>query len=589
MKNFFFVILLFGISIIAVAQTPLAQINIEEPSLVCNLNECTYLNLGYTTPHATTEYIVNAVPYNPTFPFTGGTVIPPNGDDVWSPIFSLPFSFNFYGNCYNSVLVGTNGVITFDLTNNSPSGSCAWQFTQTIPNPTFPIRNAIYGVYQDTNIASPPVTNSALQNVNYYVLDTGVNQAPNRVFVVNFNALPQFQCNDSAGLQTSQIVIHETTNIIEVLVSRRTACTTWNSGAGLIGILNQAGTSALTPSGRNTGTWSATNEAWRFTPNGTEIPVTFSWFANEVLIANETSNTLLACPNENTTYRASMSFLNCNSETNLQSNTITQLLVADPGFGNPEDINVCTASPFIYTVDLTSNITTVLSGVANPIDYEIAFYDNLTDALNTTNNFINNTSSYSFTENQTIYLSITKVSTGCLYLKPFQLTIIPPVTPPTGNANQDFTAGQTLTDLAVTGSNLIWYDAPTAGNILPSTTLLQDNTTYYATQSMSGCESNRSINANRFAVTTTLVVLGNVSFNIGAFSVFPNPVDNLLTISGREILKSVSLYNTIGQEIMHLTPNQKELQINTATINSGVYFLKLNTEKESRTLKIIKN
>lgn len=590
MKNLYLAIQLFGISIMAVAQTPLAEISIDNPSLVCNPSECTYLNLGYIAPKATTEYVLNSIPYNPTFPFSGGVVIPATGDDTWSPVVTLPFTFGFYGNCYNMVMVGTNGVITFDLTNNTPLGYCNWPFTQTIPNPAFPIKNAIYGVYQDTNIASPPVTNSAVQNVNYYVLDTGINQAPNRVFVVNFNQLPQYQCNTDVGLQTSQIVIHETTNIIEVLVGNRTACTTWNSGSGLIGILNQAGTAATTPPGRNTGAWTATNEAWRFTPNGADIPVTFSWYVNEVLIADAVTNTFLACPNDEISYRASMTFINCdNNEVVLSSNTINQLLVPQPNFTEPYDINVCTESPFIYIADLASNTNVVLGSVADPIDYEISYYDNLTDAQNTTSNNITNTNNYSFTENKTIYMSIWQASTNCHHVKQFQLNVIPAITPPTGASVQNFTAGQTLADLIVTGQNLTWYDAPTVGNVLPSSTLLEDNTTYYASQTLSGCESNRNINANRFAVTTTLVVLGNASFNAGAFSVFPNPVDNLLTISSREILKSVSIYNTIGQEIIHLNPNQKELNMNTTPLNTGVYFLKLNTEKESRTIKIVKN
>ena len=484
MKNFYVAIYLLGTSIMTVAQSPLAQVSIDIPSVVCAPGECTTLNAVYTTTQATTGYLVNNIAYNPTFPFTGGTVIPPSADDVWSPEFTLPFSFSFYGNCYNKVLVGTNGVITFDLINNTASGYCNWPFTQTIPNATFPIRNAIFGVYQDTNIQSPPVTNPAIQNVNYYVLDTGVNAAPNRVFVVNFNQLPQYQCNAANGLQTSQIVLHETTNIIEVLVSNRTSCTTWNSGSGLIGVLNQAGTTALTPAGRNTGTWSATNEAWRFTPNGADVPVTFTWYQNGTLISGQTASTLIVCPSsEGDSYNVAMSIPNCSgSQAVVTSNTVDHILFPQPNFTEPYDINVCTESPFIYVADLASNTNVVLATVIEPLNYEIAYYDNLVDAQNSTANEIPNTSNYSFTENKTIYMSIWQVTTNCHYVKPFELNIIPVVAPPTGAANQNFTAGQTLADLMVLGSNIIWYDAPTAGNTLPNTTLLQDNTTYYATQ-----------------------------------------------------------------------------------------------------------
>ncbi|WDF67709.1 gliding motility-associated C-terminal domain-containing protein [Sphingobacterium oryzagri] len=47
----------------------------------------------------------------------------------------------------------------------------------------------------------------------------------------------------------------------------------------------------------------------------------------------------------------------------------------------------------------------------------------------------------------------------------------------------------TLADLAVVGTNIRWYDSPTAGNLLPATTVLQDGATYYASQTVANCES----------------------------------------------------------------------------------------------------
>ncbi|ESU26288.1 hypothetical protein FLJC2902T_27680 [Flavobacterium limnosediminis JC2902] len=75
-------------------------------------------------------------------------------------------------------------------------------------------------------------------------------------------------------------------------------------------------------------------------------------------------------------------------------------------------------------------------------------------------------------------------------------------TAPTGNANQSFCSSQnaTLNDIAVSGNNLIWYDSATGTTVLPSTTLLANNSTYYATQTVNGCES-----PTRFSVTVTLI------------------------------------------------------------------------------------
>lgn len=60
---------------------------------------------------------------------------------------------------------------------------------------------------------------------------------------------------------------------------------------------------------------------------------------------------------------------------------------------------------------------------------------------------------------------------------------------PTANQNQDFCSSRSaqIKDLAVTGTSLIFYD--NSGNVLPANTLLQNNTSYFVTQTLNNCES----------------------------------------------------------------------------------------------------
>jgi hypothetical protein len=67
---------------------------------------------------------------------------------------------------------------------------------------------------------------------------------------------------------------------------------------------------------------------------------------------------------------------------------------------------------------------------------------------------------------------------------------------PTGAAAQTICGSGTLADLTVSGSNITWYDAASAGTVLGAGTALADGVTYYATQTISSCES-----INRLAVT----------------------------------------------------------------------------------------
>ncbi len=69
---------------------------------------------------------------------------------------------------------------------------------------------------------------------------------------------------------------------------------------------------------------------------------------------------------------------------------------------------------------------------------------------------------------------------------------------PTGNDIQILcvSPAPTVTSLTATGTGIQWYDAATGGTPLVSTTSLVDGTTYYASQTINGCES-----TTRLAVT----------------------------------------------------------------------------------------
>ena len=60
---------------------------------------------------------------------------------------------------------------------------------------------------------------------------------------------------------------------------------------------------------------------------------------------------------------------------------------------------------------------------------------------------------------------------------------------PAGSSIQSILPTFTLGEVSVSGNNIQWYTASTGGSILPSTTLLENGKTYYATQTVNGCES----------------------------------------------------------------------------------------------------
>lgn len=85
---------------------------------------------------------------------------------------------------------------------------------------------------------------------------------------------------------------------------------------------------------------------------------------------------------------------------------------------------------------------------------------------------------------------------------------------------------------------------------------------------------------NFSTLSTTTQELTNVS-------IFPNPATDVVYIKGlRNDLKSIELFNMAGQKVLSATNNLET--INVANLEAGVYFVKLNTEAASKTIKLTK-
>lgn len=242
---------------------------------------------------STESYVVESIPYAPPYPFNQGTSLFIGIDDIYSPAIALPFEFCFFGVNYNQIVVGSNGVISFDIAD--ANAYCPWSFTASAPSAILPT-NAIFGVYHDID---PSVCGA----VRYQLLG----EYPCRTFVVSYDAVCHFSCNNL--ISTSQVVFYETTNTIDVYVADKPTCGGWNSGNALIGIQNAAGTVAFVPPGRNTGSWSTSNEAWRFTPSGGAPTYTVTWYEAGVEIG--TGNSIDVCPVQTTTYTATAVYDGC--------------------------------------------------------------------------------------------------------------------------------------------------------------------------------------------------------------------------------------------------------------------------------------
>ncbi|HOY31475.1 MAG TPA: gliding motility-associated C-terminal domain-containing protein [Bacteroidales bacterium] len=334
MKQFVILILflsiLFGNTYLVQGQPGCVSVTIttnggNDFALPCNQQCATIEATAIQTSGQTSSYSVSTIPFTPPYAFNTGTPILVNIDDTWSNVINLPFTFCFYGTSYNQIIAGSNGVVSFNLT---PAGSyCPWSFSATCPSSSL-ITNAIFGVYHDID--------PAVSGTMYYAI---LGTYPCRTFVVNWYQIAMYSSSCNYLKATHQIVLYETSNIIEVYIQNKPLCSSWNSGNGLVGIQNASGTVGLAAPGRNTSAWSAQNEAWRFTPTGSS-QVGITWFDGTSQIGS--GNSIQVCPTGTTTYRAQANYNTCFGQVVTVDDEITLSLSSGNVVLSPTDPTICT-------------------------------------------------------------------------------------------------------------------------------------------------------------------------------------------------------------------------------------------------------
>jgi len=309
--------------------------------LACG-DTCADLQATFLQTGSSTQYKTQSIPFAPPFAFTGGTSIFVGSDDVYTGVINLPFQFCFFENIYNQIIIGANGLISFDIA--KAGTNCCYIITNPIRNATNAANcglladgngnmlwNSIYGAFHDMD---PTVGNP---NINYSILG----QFPCRTFVVNWSNVTHFSSSCTGKITTQQIVLYETTNVIEVYIKDKPLCTgSTSSGRAVLGIQNRDGSLAYSPPGRNTGQWSAKNEAWRFTPDGAPN-YSISWLdeANNVLATGANLNICAPAGNPPFKIYTQVKYSNCGALQVLVKDSV-QVVPAPPYKASLQKTNV---------------------------------------------------------------------------------------------------------------------------------------------------------------------------------------------------------------------------------------------------------
>lgn len=232
-------------------------------------------------------------PYDPPQAIGPSTNI--TADDRYSDVIDLPFQFPFYGTNYNKVIVTGNGYLSFDISN--ATNICDWNLAPgNLPNTEYD-RALVCGPWHDIDIS---ITTSPTRQIKYQT----VGVAPNRRWVLSYFKIPLYSgaCNALIN-NTHQIVLHESTGLIEVFIQDKEICRTWNEGRAMVGLQDWTRTKAIMAPGRRAtdAPWGSAgmNEVWRFYPKRGAPLFRFVelYDQNNTLISSNTDTVAL---NENT-------------------------------------------------------------------------------------------------------------------------------------------------------------------------------------------------------------------------------------------------------------------------------------------------
>lgn len=78
-------------------------------------------------------------------------------------------------------------------------------------------------------------------------------------------------------------------------------------------------------------------------------------------------------------------------------------------------------------------------------------------------------------------------------------------------------------------------------------------------------------------------------FDTVQFNAFPNPTKDNWNISSGEIMKTVAIFDILGKQVIALAHNSTDVLIDASSLQSGMYFAKIESANGFKTVKLIKD
>lgn len=112
------------------------------------------------------------------------------------------------------------------------------------------------------------------------------------------------------------------------------------------------------------------------------------------------------------------------------------------------------------------------------------------------------------------------------------------------------------------------------------------NYDFYVRDNCSNSQAVKSSWAGPKSFTTAS--LGLEEQKLKGFKLYPNPTKNVIWMESEKALNQVKIFNLAGQELMSIKPNKSNTSIDLSSLSIGFYFLRVATDTDSGTYKILK-
>ena len=186
---------------------------------------------------------------------------------------------------------------------------------------------------------------------------------------------------------------------------------------------------------------------------------------------------------------------------------------------------------------------------------------------------------------------VSRVQYGCESARTaVQVTIGSVPSAPTGPAEQSFSIHQNtdarISHLITNEQNVIWYishnDALSGNNPLsPDKPLVNGQTYYGVIIGTNGCPS--APLAVRVDVT-----LGTDEFDKGSLSYYPNPVNDMLYMTYKDVIDHVQIYTLDGKKVKEQRFSDSTAKIDMTALASGIYMIQIHSNTTTQLIKVIK-